>query len=113
MNPVEVEVIRLFVQLSRALVHPCKIYKILAVAAPVLYIGPTPSHITEILDRLGERYPRASCPHGETNHVADQIVAFMDGARNGPRKVPAEATTAFAKGTLLPRMIEELEKLKR
>jgi colanic acid biosynthesis glycosyl transferase WcaI len=30
------------------LVHPCKIYNILKVGAPVLYIGPSPSHVTEI-----------------------------------------------------------------
>jgi hypothetical protein len=31
------------------IVHPCKIYNILAIGAPVLYIGPTPSHITDLL----------------------------------------------------------------
>ena len=34
------------------IVHPCKIYNILAVNAPVIYIGPKPSHVTEILDQL-------------------------------------------------------------
>jgi hypothetical protein len=34
------------------LVHPCKIYNILSVGAPVLYIGPRPSHITDIMDEL-------------------------------------------------------------
>ena len=30
------------------IVHPCKVYNILAVGAPVLYIGPEPSHVTDI-----------------------------------------------------------------
>ena len=34
------------------IVHPCKIYNILAVGAPVLYLGPCPSHVTEILDEM-------------------------------------------------------------
>ncbi len=34
------------------LVHPCKIYNILSVGAPVLYIGPDPSHVTELLSRV-------------------------------------------------------------
>ena len=35
------------------LIHPCKIYNILSVGAPVLYLGPRPSHVSEILDHLG------------------------------------------------------------
>jgi hypothetical protein len=30
------------------IVHPCKVYNIMSVGAPVLYIGPEPSHITDI-----------------------------------------------------------------
>jgi hypothetical protein len=30
------------------IVHPCKVYNILSVGAPVLYVGPEPSHITDI-----------------------------------------------------------------
>jgi len=37
LNALETEVIDLFVQLSRLVGHPCKIYNILAVGAPVLY----------------------------------------------------------------------------
>ena len=35
------------------IVHPCKIYNILSVGAPVLYIGPTPSHVTDIAAESG------------------------------------------------------------
>ena len=42
------------------LVHPCKIYNILSVAAPVLYIGPRPSHLSELLDDLDREYPGGS-----------------------------------------------------
>ncbi len=30
------------------IVHPCKVYNIMSVGAPVLYIGPQPSHVTDI-----------------------------------------------------------------
>jgi glycosyltransferase involved in cell wall biosynthesis len=94
------------------LVHPCKIYNILAVGAPVLYIGPRPSHVTEILDRLGQGSPWASCPHGNINNAADQILRLMDRARNdAARQIPTEVTSAFSKSALLPRMIDELERL--
>lgn len=32
------------------IVHPCKVYGALKVARPLLYFGPRPSHITELLD---------------------------------------------------------------
>ena len=33
------------------IIHPCKVYGAMAVARPVLYFGPTPSHITDLIDR--------------------------------------------------------------
>jgi glycosyltransferase involved in cell wall biosynthesis len=92
------------------LVHPCKIYNILAVGAPVLYIGPQPSHVTEILNRLGTGHPWDSCPHGDARKASGQIRRLRDRARNGPRQVPVEAAAAFSKRTLLPKMMAELEK---
>jgi putative colanic acid biosynthesis glycosyltransferase WcaI len=31
-------------------IHPCKVYGAMAVARPILYFGPSPSHVTAILD---------------------------------------------------------------
>ncbi len=58
------------------IVHPCKIYNILAVGAPVIYIGPKPSHVTEILNRLGDKYPSIRVAHGEADILAEQIRAL-------------------------------------
>src|ERR1035437_8952133 len=54
------------------LVHPCKIYNILSVAAPVLYIGPRPSHLSELLDALNHDYRCASIEHGEVERVVQR-----------------------------------------
>ena len=32
------------------IVHPCKIYNIMGIARPMIYFGPSPSHISDILD---------------------------------------------------------------
>ena len=32
------------------IIHPCKIYGAMAVARPVLYFGPRPSHVSDLLD---------------------------------------------------------------
>jgi hypothetical protein len=34
-------------------IHPCKAYGAMAVARPVLFLGPRPSHLSELLDRSG------------------------------------------------------------
>src|SRR5208283_578637 len=93
------------------LVHPCKIYNILAVGAPVLYIGPRPSHVTEILDRLGDKYPSIRVAHGEADILAEQIQDLQQRAAGSRRPSPAEVTATFSKGVLLPELIAGLEEL--
>ena len=52
LSPLEAEAIGLFIQLGQLVNQPCKVYNVLIVAAPVLYIGPRPSHLSEMLDGL-------------------------------------------------------------
>jgi glycosyltransferase involved in cell wall biosynthesis len=35
------------------IIHPCKIYGAMAVGRPILFIGPRPSHASDIIDRYG------------------------------------------------------------
>ena len=79
------------------LVHPCKIYNILAVGAPVIYIGPKPSHVTEILDQLGDEYPSIRVAHGEADLLADQIQKLRQKTAGGRRPLPTEVTARFFK----------------
>jgi colanic acid biosynthesis glycosyl transferase WcaI len=91
------------------LVHPCKIYNILTVGAPVIYIGPQPSHVTEILDRLGNGYPWAVVSHGEAEVLTRQIQDLQARRTGEPRQCPAQITAAFSKDALLPQLIAVLE----
>jgi colanic acid biosynthesis glycosyl transferase WcaI len=45
------------------IIHPCKIYGAMAVARPILFLGPKPSHISDLLDKhdIG-----LQIPHGDT-----------------------------------------------
>jgi colanic acid biosynthesis glycosyl transferase WcaI len=90
------------------LVHPCKIYNMLAVGAPVIYIGPQPSHVTEILDGPGAGHPWCSVRHGEGEILAERIRQLR--LRSAERPCPPTITAMFAKDVLLPRMIAGLEK---
>jgi glycosyltransferase involved in cell wall biosynthesis len=82
------------------IVHPCKIYNIMSVGAPALYIGPDPSHITDL---TATNYPFFFTRHGDTSGVVAHIVD----ARNQTRE--RRPLHAFSKHTLLPEMIGVLE----
>jgi hypothetical protein len=86
------------------LVHPCKIYNILAVGAPVIYIGPKPSHVTEILNRLGGEYRSIRVAHGEAETLANQIRGLRQGGETGKRQLPVEIWSVFSQASLLPRL---------
>ena len=97
----------------RGLVHPCKIYNILGVGAPVLYIGPSPSHITEILGARPELqgWPWASVRHGQVEEVVRAILRFRQEAPARFEPGPG-VCAAFGRETILPRLIEVLETAK-
>ncbi len=93
------------------LVHPCKIYNALAVQVPIIYIGPKPSHVTEILDRLGDKYPSIRVAHGEADILAEQIQELRQKTAGGRQPSSTEVTATFSKGVLLPELIAALEEL--
>lgn len=49
------------------LVHPCKIYNILSIGAPVLYLGPAESHLTDLLGTASHEPPSDSPKPGTKN----------------------------------------------
>ena len=90
------------------LVHPCKIYNALSVGAPVLYIGPSPSHISEILDTLDGHYTCAAAHHGDVERVVEQILRVRRESAALVRQ-PPKISSMFSRETLLPRLVAELE----
>jgi colanic acid biosynthesis glycosyl transferase WcaI len=52
------------------IIHPCKVYGAMAVARPVLYFGPKPSHISDLLDTHGFGQ---SVEHGQVQSTLDSI----------------------------------------
>lgn len=86
------------------IVHPCKIYNILKIGGPVLYIGPSESHITDIAERFKTDHI-CIASHGESDSIVEQITALAK------LKIPAPvpSLTAFSKRHLLPQMISLVE----
>lgn len=98
------------------LVHPCKVYNILAVQAPILYIGPEPSHVTDLFEAMGDSSRCAKAAPGEVEKVLGHIhrICRSSGggfAANRPtgRSASLPASGACSKKTLLPRLLAELE----
>ena len=91
------------------LVHPCKIYNILAVAAPVLYVGPQPSHVTEILEDVGDNCLSACVRHDESSLLARHILDLKRRTGAGSQRTSKVITTPFQQDILLPKLVAVLE----
>jgi colanic acid biosynthesis glycosyl transferase WcaI len=88
-------------------VHPCKIYNILAIGTPCLYIGPSPSHVTEIAASLPVD-SISSASHGDVTSVIDCIRRAV---ALGPGRSTANSDLSeqFAPCSGALRMIEMVE----
>ena len=85
------------------IVHPCKIYNVLAVGSPCLYIGPRPSHVTELAaDSI------CCAAHGDVAGVIDII---RRSAALGARRL--KAMDEFSAASLVPAMIALIEEAGR
>ncbi len=56
-------------------IHPCKIYGAMAVGRPVLYLGPSPSHIADI---LGAHDCGWQISHGDEEAMKKRIAAILE-----------------------------------
>jgi glycosyltransferase involved in cell wall biosynthesis len=56
------------------LVHPSKIYNVLAVGKPVMYVGPAPSHITDLFIATSHREFFQRVDHGDCKRAVDCIL---------------------------------------
>jgi glycosyltransferase involved in cell wall biosynthesis len=87
------------------IVHPCKIYNVLAVKKPFLYIGPNESHVTDI---IGQSSAYVSL-HGDVEGVVANILRAM---KNSPLDSPCgvQSEKTFSKERLLPQIINAIER---
>jgi glycosyltransferase involved in cell wall biosynthesis len=99
------------------LVHPCKIYNVLAVGAPVLYIGPEQSHISELLnacfhDSCNSPLPGTpycgSSRHGDVETVINHILRARERRKQPRTQFPTGLLAPFRKDALLPMLVAEL-----
>jgi colanic acid biosynthesis glycosyl transferase WcaI len=95
------------------IVHPCKLYNILTIGSPFVYIGPTPSHVSEIVadvtSNTNSSYCAYTAENGDVDSVVESIVAEAKRKSvNAPRCLP-EIAKEFSRHALLPQMIKLLQ----
>jgi colanic acid biosynthesis glycosyl transferase WcaI len=66
------------------IIHPCKVYGAMAVARPVLFFGPKPSHIADLLD---QHFFGWDITHGDIDRAEKSIRAAMSLSRDELRNV--------------------------
>ena len=91
-------------------IHPCKIYNILSIGAPLLCISPDPSHLSEILQALAASVGRRVA-HGDVRGCVTAIREISALAQRGEPERYARESARFAHATLLPALVAELEKV--
>ena len=91
------------------LVHPCKIYNILRIGAPLLYIGPRPSHISEILQQINGQIPCEWAEHGQVDEVIRHVIALKQKAILSDGRHCASLADQFSQSALLPQLVSSLE----
>jgi glycosyltransferase involved in cell wall biosynthesis len=91
------------------LVHPCKVYNVLQVGAPVLYIGPRLSHVTELASATASEAQWFQTRHGDVEKVLEAIEFARKESLSGERRISDVFRSGFSKEAVLPKLIEELE----
>jgi putative colanic acid biosynthesis glycosyltransferase WcaI len=98
-----------------SIVHPCKIYNVLAIGSPFLYIGPAESHLADIINRRGDSNSALHASHGESYSVVPLIAERADEFRARPAESasvsPSPLAREFSKAVLLPRLLAHVEAL--
>jgi colanic acid biosynthesis glycosyl transferase WcaI len=88
----------------RGLIHPSKLYNVLKVGGPVLYVGPEPSHVTDVARATGLATWR--CAHGDVAGVVEAIRAARATTSGHSRTGAADRGMPFAADRLLPQFVK-------
>lgn len=92
------------------IVHPCKVYGAMAVARPLLLLGPRPCHASEIIDEynIGWRVP-----HGDVDQAVNTIKTILDTSPSDLADLGKRAqkviSTKFSKERLCGKFCDLLE----
>lgn len=91
------------------IVHPCKIYNILEIGSPVLYIGPPTSHVVDVVSKLEDQDLVCGARHGDVDAVADYITASAQRPAGARSASAVKVAATFSRDALVPRVVGLIE----
>ena len=92
------------------IVHPCKIYNVMTIGVPVLYIGPAASHVADLAAQSNSDQFYLT-RHGEEDVIVDSILQAASRKMTRSREALRQESAGFAKQLLLPQMIRLIESI--
>lgn len=92
------------------IVHPCKIYNVLSIGSPFVYIGPNPSHVSDLVEELGDSARcLGSFRHGEVSELVARILTVAGRQRGG---VGPLSDDRYSSSHLISQLVSKIETLK-
>ena len=83
--------------------HPNKVYGAMYIGKPILYIGPTESHVADLINDLEGNI---SVQHSESKILADKIVVLFSGSWNEINKI-GENNLTYANKNFHPEVLKQ------
>lgn len=93
------------------IVHPCKIYNILSLGIPLLFIGPEQSHGGDLSRRLGDPSYFRLAPHGDVERVVSEIRLALQRGSQAPNAAAQALAGEFSHAKLCPRWVDWIDSL--
>jgi len=78
------------------------------VGSPLLYVGPKPSHLSDILDASGEGFWR-HVQHGDADQLVQAVLELKRTNKNQDRARVFPLAERFSSEVLLPRLLTVVE----
>ena len=91
------------------IIHPCKIYNILAIGLPCLIIGPPESHLSDIVREAHLDGGARTVSHGQIETLVKYLQERAEAGMRTAGPQPSTVAARFSKTAQLPRMIEAIE----
>jgi colanic acid biosynthesis glycosyl transferase WcaI len=91
------------------MIHPCKIYNVLALGLPHLCLGPAESHLRDLAARLPDPRYSLVASHGDSVGLAQQLREAAKVGALPPSEDLRKLAAEFSVSVLLPRMVQVIE----
>lgn len=88
------------------IVHPCKIYNILALGIPLLFVGPEQSHGGDLARRLDDPQYARLARHGDVDRVVAEVLGAAERGPQPPNPSAQALAAQFSHEVLCPRLVD-------